>query len=396
MNDTRHPSTPPRPLTVRWHDSIDQIDQRQWDRLALPLSTPLFEYRWLHHLEASGSITSRHGWQPNHLTAWSGQDLVGAVPLYLKNDSWGEFVFDHWWVRLAEKYQIRYYPKLVGMSPVTPSVGFRFLVAEHLDQRQVCLQLLAAIDRFCQENEIPGCQLNFVDTAWFAALDISGFIGWQHQSYLWENRGFNNFDDYLQTFKSSQRRNIRREQRSMERQGIVIRALTGEEIPTTFGELMYRQYLNTNTRYGPWAARYLNAQFFRRIFSDFRHRLLLFAAYLNGSVNPIALSMLLVKDGHLIGRYWGCDSPTKDLHFNMCYYQPINWAIANGIRTFDPGAGSPHKIMRGFAPVANTSLHRLYTPHLQALFAQLIDQVNTMEQAHIDELNEMLPLANRR
>ncbi len=384
-------STPVR-WTVRWLDSIDKVDRRQWDRLALPLSTPLLEWQWLHHLEASGSISPRFGWQPRHLTLWNRQELVGAAPLYLKSNSDGEFVFDHGWAQLAAEYGINYYPKMVGMSPATPSVGYRFLMADGIDQSGLMRSMLAAIDQFCRHESLSCCHLNFVDVPWFARLPSQGFIGWRHQSYLWKNLNFGGFEEYVATFKSSQRHNIRRECRSMERQGIDIRTFTGADITADMGALMYRYYLNTNARYGPWAARYLNGDFFKRIFRDYRHRLLIIAAFRHPSPVPIAMSMLLVKDRHLIGRYWGCDMAVKDLHFNMCFYAPIRWAIDNGIQTFDPGAGSPHKIYRGFEAVANTSLHRFYDLQLKILFEQLIDRVNGMEQSAIDALNRQLPL----
>lgn len=383
------------PSTIRWLSAIAAVDREQWDRLAVPLSTPLLEWQWLHELEASGSIAPRHGWQPRHLTVWRGPELVGAAPLYVKTHSDGEFVFDHWWAQLAAQYGAAYYPKMVGMSPATPAVGYRFLMAEDVDQPDLMRLMLAAIDRFCQEQRLSCCHLNFVDQPWFARLPSAGFLGWRHQSYLWTNPGFRTFEDYLGQFTSTQRHNIRRECRRMERYGIDIRALTGDEIPAELGPLMYRYYLNTNASYGRWAARFLNGDFFARIFRTFRQRLLVFAAYADPAAEPLALSMLLVKDRQLIGRYWGCAEPIRDLHFNMCFYAPIRWAIEHDIRTFDPGAGSPHKIYRGFAAVANSSLHRFYDPRLKVLFAQLIDEVNNLEQANIDNLNRQLPFVRR-
>lgn len=379
--------------TIRWLHSIAEVDSGQWDKLALPLPTPLLEWQWLHHLEASGSISPSFGWRPRHLTVWNGQELIGAAPLYLKTHSDGEFIFDHWWAQLAAEYGASYYPKMVGMSPATPSVGYRFLMAEGIDQPGLMRRMISAIDQFCQQERLSCCHLNFVDLPWFARMPSHGFIGWRHQSYLWNNFDFRCFEDYLQLFNSNQRHNIRRERRRMEKHGIDIRAFTGDDIPTDLAALMYRYYLNTNAGYGIWAARFLNGDFFQRIFQDYRHRLLIFAAYSGSSSVPVALSMLLVKDRHLIGRYWGCAAPVKDLHFNMCFYAPIEWAIANGIQTFDPGAGSPHKIYRGFAAVANTSLHRLYDRRLKILFGQLIDEVNDLEQANIDALNRQLPFA---
>jgi uncharacterized protein len=380
---------------IRWLNGMAQVDQEQWDRLALPLESPLMEWQWLHELEASGSISTDHGWHPSHLTLWDNQQLIAAAPLYMKTHSDGEFVFDHWWAQLAEEYGIRYYPKMVGMSPATPSVGYRFLMAEEVDHRKVLERMLSAIDNYCIDRNMSCCHLNFVDLPWFSQWAENGFTGWQHQSYLWENRNFRTFEDYLNTFKSSQKRNICRERRRMETYGIDIKAHTGDEIPAAMADIMFHYYLKTNAQYGPWAARYLNGDFFNRIFRTYRHRMLIIAAYKTPSTVPIALSMLLVKNRHLIGRYWGCEQPIKDLHFNMCFYAPIQWAIENNIQTFDPGAGSTHKIYRGFKAVANTSLHRFYQPRLKILFQQLIHDVNRMEASNIDALNRKLPFAKK-
>jgi predicted N-acyltransferase len=378
---------------IRWHESIEEIDREQWDALAVPMQTPLLEWRWLHHLEASGCISPDHGWRPCHLTMWQGQKLIAAAPLYVKPHSDGEFIFDHWWARLARDYGVDYYPKMVGMSPATPAVGYRFLMADDMDQPATMAAMLAAIDDTCRQRRIASCHLNFVDKQWFDKWSANGFTGWRHQSFLWRNPGYESFEDYLQTFKSSQRRNIRRERRRMDTYGIDIRAHRDDEITPDMAETMYRFYLNTNDRYGVWAARYLNGDFFRRIFKTYRHRLLIIAAYKGPSSRPMALSMLLVKGGHLIGRYWGCDHPVKDLHFNMCFYAPIQWAIENGIQTFDPGAGSGHKLYRGFKAVANTSLHRFYDLRLELLFKHLIDEVNRVEKSNIEALNRQLPFA---
>jgi uncharacterized protein len=382
--------------TIRWHSAIATVDQHQWDRLATPLQTPLLEWQWLHQLEASGSIAPRHGWHPCHLTLWDQQRLVAAAPLYIKTHSEGEFVFDHGWAKLSNDFGIPYYPKLVGMSPATPAVGYQFLMDRQVAPNPLTHAMFAAIDDRCKAMALTACQFNFVDPQWHAGLSANGFMAWQHQSFLWTNPGWATFEDYLKVFKSSQRRNIRRERARMQEMGIELRALTGDQIEPGLAALMYRYYLNTNAQFGPWAARYLNADFFAAIFRHYRHRLLLMAAYqgTNGR-EPMALSLLLVKNRHLIGRYWGTAAPIKDLHFNMCFYAPIQWAIANNIQTVDPGAGSAHKLHRGFGAVANTSLHRFYDPRLNALFGHLIQEINQMEQSNIKALNARLPFAHR-
>ncbi|RJQ84494.1 MAG: GNAT family N-acetyltransferase [Desulfobacteraceae bacterium] len=380
-------------LQIRWHQAMAEIDRSQWDRLAEPLETPLLEWRWLHQMEASGSISPPAGWHPRHLTVWKGRHMVGAAPLYIKTHSDGEFVYDQWWARWAREAGISYYPKLVGMSPVTPAVGYRFLFEAEAENDDVHKAMFAAIDDLCLKMGLSGCHLLFVDPQWMKTFDGVRFVPWQHQSFLWRNEGFTDFDDYLRPFKSSQRRNILRERQQMHKMRITIRALSHAEIEPDLSCLMYKYYLNTNAQYGPWAARFLNEDFFRGLFKDCRHRLLLIAAYHPSSPRPLALSLLLHKGDQLIGRYWGCAHPIKDLHFNMCYYAPIEWAIENGVRWFDPGAGSPHKIYRGFKAVANISLHRFYEPRLRLLFGRFIGGINQVEQANIEALNEKLPYA---
>ncbi|MFZ1984840.1 MAG: GNAT family N-acetyltransferase, partial [Desulfatitalea sp.] len=282
----------------------------------------------------------------------------------------------------------------VGMSPATPAVGYRFLIDAAADGAEIQREMLRAIDAFCVDMGLSGAHLLFVDPVWRQSLGDSGFAAWHHQSFLWQNPGCAVFDDYLRPFKSSQRRNIHRERRQMERSGIRLQALAGEAIDPAWAGRMYDYYLNTNAQYGPWAARYLNESFFKGIFNHYRHRLLLIAACQKEDPDPpVALSLLLRKGDQLIGRYWGCADTIKDLHFNMCFYEPIQWAIDHHIRTFDPGAGSPHKLYRGFAAVANTSLHRFYEPHLKMLFQRFIDGINQVEQANIDALNAQLPFA---
>jgi len=373
---------------------MSDIDRSAWNALALPLKTPLLEWDWLRLLEDSGSVRAETGWLPLHLTIWSENHLVGAAPLYVKGHSDGEFVFDHAWAHLAQRLGIRYYPKLVGMSPFSPVVGYRFLIDPSADAALVTRLMVNAIDAFCHTNKIVGCSFLFADPDWKAQMESLGFISWQHQSYAWKNRDFRSFEDYLAIFNTNQRRNIRRERRSIERAGICIRPLTGAEIPRRLFPLMYTYYSRTNDRYGPWGCKYLTKAFFEGLYHRFRHRLLLMAAF-DGPENelPVGLSFLLTKNDRLYGRYWGCARKINHLHFNACYYSPIEWSIRHGVGLFDPGAGSPHKVRRGFAAVANHSLHRFYDPSLSQILIGHIDEINRHEQQVVDNLNAALPFS---
>jgi hypothetical protein len=233
-----------------------------------------------------------------------------------------------------------------------------------------------------------------VDPDWHRLMVDFGFTAWQHQSYAWQNPGFRTFDDYLAVFNANQRRNIKRERRSMKKLGIRIQALTGDQIPQNYLRLMYTYYARTNDRYGPWGCKYLTPEFFEELYHTYRHRLVLMAATNGAQIDrPIGLSFLLAKGDQLYGRYWGCAADVDHLHFNACYYSPIEWAIQNGIRRFDPGAGSSHKVRRGFVAVPNFSLHRFYDERLTRIMQMHIDEINRLEQHHIDELNDILPFS---
>jgi len=386
-----------RTYTVTWFDKIGDIDERAWNALAEPLPTPILEWEWLRQMEISQSICPATGWTPAHLTIWSGTTLVAAAPLYVKGHSAGEFVYDYAWADVSRQLGMRYYPKLVGMSPATPSVGYRFLLAPDEDEDALHELMLAEIERFCERNRLSGCSFNFVDPEWQAGLVRRGYTSWTHQSYEWHNRGFGTFDDYLGVFNKNQRRNIKRERASMEEQGIILKPIRGEEIPKSYLPVMYQFYDRTNAQFGPWAARFLTKEFFHGLADRFRHRLLFVAAYRDRHPDrPIGMSFLLAKGDQLIGRYWGTSGSTENLYFNTCYYRPIEWAIENGVRTFDPGAGSPLKIRRGFEAVHNYSLHHFLDRRMQKVMDAYIGEINEMEQEQIDAMNARLPFAKGR
>lgn len=397
--------------TVRWHASIAEIDKGAWDTLALPLHTPFLEWEWLHQLEASGSIQPQNGWIPAHLTLWHQQRLIAAAPLYAKTHSMGEFVFDFAWADVAEQLGQKYYPKLVGMSPATPSVGYRFLVAEELDLESITRIMLQVIHQFCDENSLHGVSFLFADPEWADIVAAAGFCAWEHQSYLWSNDGFSTFEDYLAAFTKNQRRNIRRERASVAAQNLHIEAVPAQDAPDSWFSLMYDYYENTNEQFGPWAAKYLDRPFFEGLKQQYRSRLLFVAAFQRqqrgparvqdlgpgraAGRTPVALSFLVHKNDRLIGRYWGARRYFENLHFNACYYAPIEWAISHGIRAFDPGAGSPHKVRRGFRAVINRSLHYFSNPVLRNLMEQNIDRINRHERRQAAELNSLLPFKSR-
>ena len=388
--------TQPQPTSyaVAWINSISEVDPVQWDALAEPLTTPFLEWEWLREMEISKSTTAETGWLPQHLTIWSGNRLVAAAPLYIKAHSAGEFVFDHTWADVARQLSISYYPKLVGMSPFTPMIGYRFLIAADEDEDQITRQMVNEIEHLCSQFGLSGCSFLFVDPQWRKLMIRLGFISWLHQSFSWHNQGYRCFDDYLDVFNSNQRRNIKRERRSIEHQGVYLQTFAGDEIPPALLAAVYPFYESTNDKFGPWGCKYLKQPFFEGLANGFLHRLLLVAAFKKANPDtPIGLSLLVHKRDRLFGRYWGCAYKIDSLHFNACYYSPIEWGIAHGIKRFDPGMGGYHKIRRGFKAVGNYSLHRFFDERLEHVMNSHIGHINQLEQEQIDELNAELPFA---
>ncbi len=382
-------------LQIRWTHRISQIEESAWNALCADLATPFFEWEWLRLLEESGSAVESNGWLPHHLTVWRDDRLVAAAPLYIKSHSAGEFVFDHIWVDVAQRLEIKYYPKLVGMSPFSPTIGYRFLIAPEEDENTLSGAMLKAIDAVCRRYGLSGCSFNYVDPDWARVLTSHGFLSWTHQSFAWKNKNFQSFEDYLAIFKSGQRRNIKRERSAMARQGIRLVPLSGDQITPELFRHMYGLYTDTNAQFGPWGCHYLTADFFEGLHARYRHRILLINAYQDDSRLPIGMSFLLYKGNRLYGRYWGATTEAHALHFNACYYAPIEWAIQNGIRSFDPGIGGHHKIRRGFEAVPNYSYHRFSEWRLQEILRLNIGKINQMEMAQIEDINAELPLANR-
>lgn len=395
--------TSPFRYHLTWHQHISDIPAQAWDRLALPLETPFLEWHWLHNLEVSKSATPEAGWHPNHLAVWrestdhpaaappGERSLVAAAPLYLKRHSYGEFVFDQEWAEVAYQLGVRYYPKLLGMSPFTPVEGYQFMMDPAEDSSLLMTKMVHAIDQFCLDNHINGCHFLFVDRDWQAQMEQLGFASWLHHSYIWSNQNYDCFDSYLRDFNANQRRNIKRELKAVDKAGLRLEVFAGADIPSHYFDLMHDFYQDTCEKF-MYGSKYLTRSFFTNLESMYADRVVIMSAFheSNGQT-PIAMSFCLRKEQAFYGRYWGAVKDFDCLHFNACYYKPIEWAIEQGIQRFDPGAGGHHKRRRGFPATPNYSLHRFYDPKLKRIFAHYIDEINGMEQRHIDAINQDLP-----
>jgi uncharacterized protein len=381
--------------TIRWNNHLAEIPQVAWDALAVPLKTPFLEWEWLNNMETSGSVAPETGWLPTHLTVWQGQELVGAAPLYVKGHSYGEFVFDHQWAELATRMGIKYYPKLVGMSPVTPAEGYRFMIALGADEAAITELMVRAIDEFCLSHKLSGCHFLYVDPEWRSQLLDYGYSTWINHNYVWQNQEYQTFDDYLNGFNANQRRNIKRERKAVKDVGLTLTTVTGDRITPQLLTQVYAFYADTCDKFGYWGSKYLTPDFFDQLHASYRHRLAIVTAHSSSLVDPVGMSFCITKGDRMYGRYWGSSEEIENLHFDACYYTPIEWGIQNGIKIFDPGAGGRHKKRRGFPATANYSLHRFYQPRFGSILREHFAEVNELEQQQIVAINQDLPMKTR-
>jgi predicted N-acyltransferase len=400
------------PGTLKLADSISDFTAKQWNGLVTEETIPFLEWEWIAALEESGSASAETGWRPLHLSVWDRDKLLAAAPLYLKNHSDGEFVWDYFWAEAASSLGRPWYPKLVGAVPATPAEGYRFLTAPDEDGGALNGLLLDAAEGICRGSGIQALHLLFTDPEWAAApgsLIERGYSAWKHSRFAWENAAppgtppgrpedgtqpYADFKDYLSYLNKNQRKNIRKEYQRHEEQNIKLRIVEGSDAAPEYFTRIYDLYSITNDKFIPWDARWVNKDFFRLIEKNFRSRTVFSEACRpgkNAGDETLAMAMMFRKAGRIWGRYWGAYEEVKDLHFSVCYYTPMDYCIAKKIGYFDPGIGSPHKIQRGFRACFDYSYHKFFDPLLEMLFKTNIEAVNQYEQNNIDELNAGLP-----
>ncbi|MBN1208347.1 MAG: N-acetyltransferase [Myxococcaceae bacterium] len=349
------------PLTLRVHRAISELPRGAWDGLLDEAATPFLEWTFLAALEESGSAVPERGWHPRHLTLWRGSRLVAAAPAYLRDDSDGEFVFDGAWATAAGRVGLRYYPKLVLAVPFTPATGRRVLVAPGEDRATREAELYAAALEYARAEGVSGLHVLFHTEEEAAGLEAAGFALRLGVQYQWRNEGYRTLEDFLGRFHSKRRNQLRRELRAPATQGITLRTLRGEALAELDPDELFRLYASTVDKY-PWGRRLLTPAFFARLLATFRHRCEFVEALRGG--RRVAGAFNLVGPDVLYGRYWGCLEEHPFLHFNVCLYHPLQDAISQGLRRFEPGAGGEHKLTRGFEPRITYSAHLLLHPGL--------------------------------
>lgn len=357
------------------------IPANEWDALAQ--GHPLLSHGYLEALESTHCAVPRTGWVPRHLVLRRGGAIRAAMPLYAKHHSRGEYVFDHAWANAYARYGMSYHPKLVCAIPFTPVPGPRLLAYDQHDR----LLLLEAAKQLAQQEGYSSLHVLFPDEDDLPALRQAGLLLRSNIQFHWHNRGYRDMDDFLAALSQSKRKKLRQERRRLAQEGIGFRHLTGREIDSDALRFMYLCYVQTYLEHGN--APYLNLDFFERIHDRLGPALVVVQAERRGV--PIASALNIRHADRLFGRYWGAKEYVPGLHFETCYLQGIEYAIAQGLRVFEGGAQGEHKLARGMLPVPTCSAHWIDDPVFRPAIADFLQRETPFIDDYIAELQTHSP-----
>jgi len=364
---------------------MKEVPAADWDACATGAGddNPFLAHAFLSALEESGSATPEAGWGPRHVLAHddSGR-LVGAVPLYVKGHSFGEYVFDWAWAEAYERAGGEYYPKLLAGVPFTPVTGPRLLMRGDAASPALRTALARGLAEVGRQLDVSSLHVNFCHKDEWDELANAGFLKREGQQYHWENRGYETFDDFLATLSSRKRKNIRKEREAVRESGLTVQTLNGAAIEPRHWDAFYRFYEDTAGR--KWGQAYLTRAFFDLLGARMADRVVLVMAF-NGR-KPVAGALNLIGDGALYGRNWGAIEHHPFLHFEACYYRAIDFAIERGLARVEAGAGGRHKIARGYLPAATYSAHWIKDSN----FRQAIARYLTAERNQVAHEREAL------
>lgn len=366
--------------------SLAAISAAQWDRLVTPARHPFLRHAFLHGLEHHGCVGERWGWLPWHLLAWDGDHLIGALPLYLKDNSYGELVFDWAWADAYQRAGLAYYPKLVSAVPYTPATGPRLLLADDAPADTAEHLLNTALEQ-ARSLGCSSLHVLFPDEHQTAFLQSQGLLRRTGTQFHWFNRGYRDFDDFLDGFTAERRKKLKRERRRVSEQGVELEIREGRDIGETHWTAFHRFYRSTFDKRGGYAT--LTRDFFCALSETMPEQVVLVLARHDGRYVAGALSFR--SSDTLYGRHWGCEAEFNSLHFEACYYQGLEYCIRHGLQRFEPGAQGEHKVVRGFEPVPTWSAHWLAHAGFHDAVAKYLAHEEAATVEYMRALAEHLP-----
>lgn len=370
---------------IRVVDEVATLPASQWNALLADggPASPFMRHEYLAALQASGSATARTGWGAHFITLWRGEELHAACPLYAKSHSYGEYVFDWAWANAYEQHGLRYYPKALTAVPFTPVPGPR-LLARDAPARKA---LVDAVLAWCAKKKMSSFHLLFADDADVEACRAAGLMLRHTVQFHWMNAGYADFEAFLASLAQEKRKKIRQERRKVAEAGVTFRHAEGRQIASADWDFFYRCYERTYLEHGN--APYLTRDFFRAMADAMPENWLLFVAERGGK--PIACSLIATADGVAYGRYWGALERVDCLHFEACYYQPLQWCIQHGYTRFEGGAQGEHKMARALMPVKTTSAHWLAHPAFADAVEQFLQREGRGMENYLEHLEARSP-----
>jgi predicted N-acyltransferase len=367
---------------------LAEVAAEEWQALDRA-GSPFLDHGFLAELETSGCVGADSGWHPHHLLLRDADGrLAGAVPRYLKTHSWGEFIFDWSWAQSYARAGLDYYPKQLAAVPFTPVAGPRLLVrSDAADPDAVRTALAAALRQDAADAGHSGAHVNFTTAEDQRVLEDAGFLSRYDCRFLWRNRGYRDFDDFLDGFRADKRKKVRRERRRVAESGIEFRSLAGEKIDEATWEIVFGFSERTFLRHGN--AHYLTARFLAAVARAQPGVVLVQLAERAGVA--VATAIFFQGGGTLYGRYWGSAAPEDSLHFEACYYRGIEHCIAAGLESFDPGTQGEHKLARGFEPTLTQSAHWLAHGGFRVAIARYLERERAAVAEYVAAAAQHLP-----
>lgn len=380
---------------LRVIQSISEIDERSWEDLLTPDAGPFLKYAFLNTLEKTGCVGGNTGWQVAHLLVENIQsELIGAMPLYLKQHSYGEFVFDWAWAQAYEQNNLAYYPKALSAIPFTPVRGPRLLVSSKADKAVAQEILVAGLKTLVTQNNLSSAHVLFPENGELTELKKQGFMLRDSVQFHWQNQGYQDFEHFLTALTMKRRKNIRRERAEVASNQLSYRHIAGADATSEDWSFFYRCYENTYIEHH--SSPYLTEECIQLLGQSMPENFHLIIAC--SDKRPIASSLLVIDrfTSKAYGRYWGAIEYLPCLHFELAYYQAIEYCIKEGIQTFEGGAQGEHKMARGFLPTTIQSAHWIADPEFSNAVKRFLEREHEGMAAYVDELEQHIPLKSTK
>lgn len=373
-------------IEIQVVDSIEDVPADAWNALAG--SNPFVQHAYLSAMHVSGCASKRSGWQPLYLLMRRQDALIGAMPLYLKSHSRGEYVFDHSWADAFQRHGLRYYPKLLSAVPFTPVTGPRLLAKTHEDR----VLLARGAIQYARQIDVSSLHVLFPQEEDLAAMSDAGYMQREGVQFHWTNDGYADFDAFLASMNQQKRKKVKQDRRHVAEAGVTFRWLRGLEIDEDALDFFYSCYENTYKEH--WNPPYLTREFFGLIHQAMPDTMLLVLAESDGE--RLACALNIINDGVMYGRYWGTREFVSGLHFETCYMQGIEYCIVNGLDAFEGGAQGVHKMSRGMLPTPTWSAHWIADDRFAHAISEFLDEETAAMDEHIGELEAHTPFKSRK